>query len=256
MTETLYMIHGMWGGPWCWDEYLAYFSALGYSCHTPTLLYHDMTPGAKPDERLGTTSLLDYAEALEKEIRQLPERPILIGHSMGALLAQMLAARNLASAVVLLTPSAPAGILGLRLSLIRSFLSAHMKWGFWGKPMLQTLGEAHYSMLHRLTPEQQKSIIARLVPDSGRAMVEAGHWYLDRQHATRVDEAKVTCPVLVIAGEEDRITPASIVRKVARKYHADYKEFPGHAHWVLAEPGWEEIAGYVADWLKQLPKDN
>jgi alpha-beta hydrolase superfamily lysophospholipase len=77
---------------------------------------------------------------------------------------------------------------------------------------------------------------------------------LDAKKANKVDDSKVTCPVLVIAGAEDRITPASVVRKVAKKYKSvsTYKEFENHAHWVLGEPGWQEVAGYVKDWLDQV----
>jgi pimeloyl-ACP methyl ester carboxylesterase len=66
-----------------------------------------------------------------------------------------------------------------------------------------------------------------------------------------VDESRVTCPVLVIAGSEDRLTPASVVKQVADKYKAvsTYKKFPKHAHWVVGEPGWEEIAQYINEWL-------
>jgi len=55
-------------------------------------------------------------------------------------------------------------------------------------------------------------------------------------------------------GAEDRITPVSVVRQVAKKYNkvATYKEFAGHAHWVIGEPGWEEIAKYVSEWLDRL----
>ena len=69
-----------------------------------------------------------------------------------------------------------------------------------------------------------------------------------------VDPSRVTCPVLVIAGAEDRITPACVVRKVADKYKAvsTYKEFENHAHWVVGEPGWEEIAKFAADWIDQV----
>ena len=69
----------------------------------------------------------------------------------------------------------------------------------------------------------------------------------------------MTCPVLVIAGAEDRIAPVSIVKPVAKKYKAVsvYKEFKNHAHWVIAEPGWIEVADYVVKWLSQvLPKED
>jgi len=72
--------------------------------------------------------------------------------------------------------------------------------------------------------------------------------------AARVDAQKIRCPVLVIAGKEDRITPVPVVKKVAEKYKpvAAYREID-HTHWVIGEPGWEDTAGYVAEWLGGLP---
>ena len=62
------MIHGMWGGGWNWDNFKQFFEKKDYHCLTPTLRFHDVDPGAPPNPQLGTTSLLDYAEDLEKEI--------------------------------------------------------------------------------------------------------------------------------------------------------------------------------------------
>ena len=102
MAETIVMIHGMWGGPWCWESYEAYFEKEGYRCVTPTLRYHDIHPGNEPDSRLGRVSLIDYADDLEELIRGLDGPVILMGHSMGGLLTQILASRGLAD-----RPSAP-----------------------------------------------------------------------------------------------------------------------------------------------------
>ncbi|MEW6530690.1 MAG: alpha/beta hydrolase [Thermodesulfobacteriota bacterium] len=254
MTETIFMIHGMWGGPWHWENYKGVFEKEGYRCVTTTLRFHDVDPKDAPDARLGTTSLLDYAADLEREIRQLDVRPIIVGHSMGGLLAQMLGSRGLGKALVLLTPASPAGILALRPSVIKSFWSVQTTWAFWRKPMRQTFDEAVYSMMHLLSPVEQKEAYDKFVYESGRAAYEIGYWLFDSKKACKVDESKVTCPVLVVAGAQDRITPASVVRKVAKKYRtvATYKEFENHAHWVLAEPGWQEVAHYVRDWLAQI----
>ena len=118
--------------------------------------------------------------------------------------------------------------------------------------MRQTFEEAVYSMMHLLSERQQREIYGHFVYESGRAASEIGFWLLDPGKASHVDESKVTCPILVIAGAEDRITPASVVRKVAAKYGAvsTYKEFEGHSHWVVGEPGWEDIAQYIYDWLQ------
>jgi len=254
VTDTVFMIHGMWGNAGYWQNYKNVLERAGYRCVASTLRFHDMDPKAAPDPRLGKMSLLDYAEDLEREVRALGVQPILLGHSMGGLLAQMLAARGLGKAAVLLTPASPYGIIPIRVSVVRSFLSAMLRWGFWRRPMRQTFGEASYSMLQLLPPAEQRSAYEKFVYESGRAFCEIGFWPLDLRGAARVDAKKITCPMLVIGAAQDRITPASVVRRVAKKYRriATYKEFPNHAHWVVGEPQWEEVAAYVCQWLSQL----
>ena len=177
-----------------------------------------------------------------------------MGHSMGGLLAQILGSRGLAKGLVLLTPASPSGINALKYSVIKSFWSVLTKWGFWHKPNRLPFEAAVYSMLHLLPVEEQKAVYDRCVYESGRAASEIGFWFLDFKGASKVDQSNVSCPVLVVAGAEDRITPASVVRKVANKYEAisTYKEFENHAHWVIAEPGWEEIAEFAADWTSRM----
>ena len=114
MSETIFLIHGMWGGPWYWENYQRVFEQQGHRCIAATLPFHDMAPDDVPDPRLGTSSLLDYAAALEQEIGRIGLKPVVVGHSMGGLLAQILGSRGLAKALVLLAPSSPAGIMGLR----------------------------------------------------------------------------------------------------------------------------------------------
>lgn len=251
MPRTIVMIHGMFGGSWYWENFRRFFEAQGYHCIAPILRYHDMDPRDEPDLRLGTTSLLDYAADLETLIRELEEPPIVLGHSMGGLLAQILGSRGVAKALVLLTPASPAGILALRFSVLKTFREALFRPGFWKKPQRPSYELAVYGMLHLLPEAQQKEIYNRFVYESGRAAAEIGFWLFDPHHASRVDETKITCPMLVLGAKEDRATPAAVVRKVARKYRrvATYKEFANHAHWLLAEPGWEEVAGEIVKWL-------
>ena len=120
--------------------------------------------------------------------------------------------------------------------------------------MRQTFAEAVYSTMHLLTVEEQKRLFDRYVYESGRAACEIGFWFLDPKGAAKVDETRVTCPVLVIVGAQDRITPVSVVRKVAEKYKtvSTYRELPNHAHWLIVEPSWQEIAEDIADWLNQV----
>jgi len=218
MAETVVMIHGMWGGEWYWENFKGFFEKKGYHCVTPTLRFHNVDPTAIPHPQLGTTSLLDYAEDLEKQIRQLGVLPVLMGHSMGGLLAQVLGSRGLAKALVLLTPASPYGINALKPSVIRSFRSALTRWAFWRKPIRQTFNEAAYSMLNTMPAESQKKVFDRFVYESGRAASEIGFWFMDYKQTTKVDESRISCPVLVVGGVQDRITPVSVCRKIAEKY--------------------------------------
>ncbi len=253
MTNSIVMIHGMWGGGWYWENFKRFFESKGYKCYTPTLRHHDIDPKDKPASELGTTSLLDYAQDLEEYIRRLDDKPLLIGHSMGGLLSQILAARGVATGIVLLTPASPSGINALTYSVFKSFWGILTKWGFWRNAHRMSFNASVYSMLHLLPEKDQKSAYERFVYESGQAAFEIGFWYLDPKGAAKVDETKLTCPVLVIAGAHDRITPASVVRKVANKYKAvsAYKEFEDHAHWIIGERGWEEVAEYVSGWIDQ-----
>ena len=256
MSGTIVMIHGMWGGGWQWKNFKDFFEERGYQCIAPTLRHHDMDPKDNPNASLGCTSLLDYAQDLEKYIRDLDDKPFLMGHSMGGLLAQILGSRGLGQGLILLTPASPSGINALKYSVIKSFWSVLTSWGFWRNPNRLPFDAAVYSMMHLLPEDEQKSNYKRLVYESGRAAAEIGFWLFDFGGASKVDESKVTCPLLVVSGAQDRITPASVVRKVAKKYKSvsTYKEFENHAHWVIGEPGWEEIAEFVSYWLNQIPR--
>lgn len=252
MSKTVFMIHGMASGQWAWDNYRSVLEAAGYTCIAVTLPHHNTDPSADADPQLGTASLLDYAAVLEQQIRSLPEKPIVIGHSMGGLIAQMLAARGLAQAAVLMTPAPPAGILALTPSVLKTFSPIIGRWNFWKQPFRFPQHIAQYAILNRLSATEQAAEYARFVPESGRAAFEIGYWILDRKHATRVNAKKVTCPILVIGATEDRITPASVVKQVAKKYPtATYRQYDHHAHMIMQEDGWQSVAQDVLTWIKQ-----
>lgn len=255
MQKTIYMIHGMWCGGWVWDNFIRYFEKLGYQCIAPTLRHHNAKKNDDPHPDLGTTSLLDYISDLEKKITALDAPPIIMGHSMGGLLTQMLGSRGLASSLVLLSTAPPAGVFALKPTVLKSFFSSITTYGFWEKPIFPTFKEAVYSTLHQLSGDEQKEIYEKFVHESGKAGFEIGFYLFDKKGAAKVDETKVQCPMLVISGKKDRITPASVVKKTAAKYkQAEYREFEEFGHWVVGEPGWEKIAGYVAEWLDKNSK--
>lgn len=250
MKRTLLMIHGMMCSPAVWDNYRGFFESRGYRCITPALRYHDAAHNDQPDARLGTAGIEDYADDMEKIIGSLPSPPVLMGHSMGGLIAQMLAARGKAAAAVLLTPASPRGVFNLRYSVIKSFAAVMSKWKWYERPFRLGFNAMAYAMLNCMPPEKQRELYSQSVYESGRAAFQIGMWFFDKKKSTKVDYSSVKCPILVIAGKKDRIVPAGVVRSNAGRYAAaEYVELENHAHWVLGEPGWETIAGRILAWM-------
>ncbi|MFO7883737.1 MAG: alpha/beta hydrolase [Desulfobacteraceae bacterium] len=250
MSKTILMIHGMWGGSWCWDRFKGYFENRGYTCIAPDLRHHDITPKDPPPPGLGTTSLLDYAEDLEQIIQKLDEKPVVFGHSMGGLLAQILAGRGLAEAAVLITPAPPAGVVAVTWSMVKSFSEILLTWKFWKRPHRISFKTAEYAVLNRLPAADRKYVYSKMVWESGRAAAEICLWMLGVRGA-QVDAASLTCPVLVVSGSEDHITAGKVGRKIAARYKpsAAFLELEGYDHWMLDGPGWEKPAVCIYNWL-------
>jgi pimeloyl-ACP methyl ester carboxylesterase len=243
------MIHGGFCGPWAFDRLAGRFESAGHKVSRPALRFHD---GQTPPPALATTSLLDYAGDLEAELGDEP--PILVGHSMGGLIAQMLAARRKVAALVLLAPSPPWGVPPSTLFEIAAAQALLLKVGFWAQILEPDAGYAARHSFNRMGPAEREEMAARLVPESGRATFELMHWGLDMGRASEVDARKVDCPVLLLVGSEDRINPPGTVERIAALYkdRATFETRPGMSHWLIGEPGWEEVAGRALNWLGGL----
>ena len=248
---VIVMIHGMFVGPWCWDSYRSYFEQRGYRVITPTLRYHDRPLSSPPDPRMMEAGVRDYVADVEKVIRALDQKPIVIGHSMGGLIAQILASKGLAKSTVLIAPAVPRGINPISWTGIKSFWMNRQRFGHWREPLRPTFDGAVYSSLYLLPPDEQKKVFEKFTYESPQAAWEISFWYFDRQKVTYVDESKVACPVLTIVGAQDRLTPPAVARKINDKYKdvSTYREFERHSHFIIAEPGWEEVAKSIEAWI-------
>jgi pimeloyl-ACP methyl ester carboxylesterase len=252
LSGTIVMIHGMWCRGIVWDNYRVFFENAGYRCLVPTLRYHDSGLRETPDPRLASTGLSDYVSDLAALTGELDDPPILMGHSMGALLARIVATRVPAKALVLLTPAPAAGTWAiLNSSVMRAFRGPLSTWGFWKKPLPLRLDDAARFVLNNLSRPEQEEVFRTLTWESGKAAAEMGLWFLDRGRAARVDTSRVGSPVFVAGATLDRITPVAIARQTAGSCgeKTTYREYVDFAHWVLSEPGWERIAGDVREWL-------
>lgn len=253
MNRPVVLIHGMWCTGVDWARVRELLEPRGYSCHVPTLPAHE--PTADQPLRVGDKSLREYLAFLEDYIRRqnFGQPPILIGHSMGGLLAQQLAARMPVFALVLLTPAAPWGINTSGPQNLASYASVLGKWGFWRRPHKFSREAAAAYAHNGLSPERQKACYERMVHESGRAAYEIGLWWADWSKASANDASAVRCPVYVVSCGADRLTPAFAVRKVAALYpQAMHRHYPERGHWVIDDEETEEMIHGICGWLRPL----
>ncbi|MEM7119717.1 MAG: alpha/beta hydrolase [Pseudomonadota bacterium] len=254
MDKQVVLIHGAFAGPWSMEKFAGYFENRGWTSHTPALRFHDGDPHAEPDPAFADTSILDYTDDIAAFVETLDSPPIIGGHAVGALIAQKLAARGLAKGLVLLNSNAPWGVLPStddQRAVARGLMAGG---AFWEAPMRIDFDLIAPFALNKLDEETQHAVFDRLGPESGRVMFEMFFWMFDDHRATEVDIDKVTCPVLVVSGAEDRAVPTIVGKQIAELYgeRATYYEAPNQAHFIFLEPGWDTVAARCADWMDRI----
>jgi len=262
VTKRIVFIHGAWVTPLCWDQFRDFFSRLGYECLAPAWPGKDRTVAAirsdpSPLVRLGISEIVEhYAQV----IRGLDEPPILIGHSFGGLFVQILLDRGLGAAGVAIDSAPPRGVLVYEPTAFRALASVLLTWQGWRKVVHWSYDNFRYAFVHTLPEADARAAYGtQVTPETGRVFFQGGLAAFDGKRPAAVNFLNdKRSPLLLIAGEQDRIVPAAANRRNYRKYARSkavtaFHEFPGRTHWIIAQPGWDEVARYIADWLGSLP---
>jgi pimeloyl-ACP methyl ester carboxylesterase len=255
-TRTIAFVHGHFVTKRCWDPFIQRFEARGYKCLPIAYPLRDDTVEnlrrKHPDPALAHLTLAEVLEHHVHTIRSLDEKPIIVGHSFGGLLTQLLTQRDLGVASVAIDSVPPSNVVGTQWSFLRSLLPVinPLKRG---EPYLMPFKHFQYTFVNNMPlPAQREAYDRHVVPES-RVLGWGG-----LSSAARIDFTRDHAPLLMIAGSKDHIMPAALNRKNYKRYHTsqsvtEFKEFPGHSHYsIIAGPGWEEVADYALAWAERV----
>jgi len=241
---TIVMTHGAFCGGWAFDQFREPFEARGWTVLAPDL------PGHGAGGGVAGLSMRDYARAIERLCGDLPERPVLLGHSLGGLVCQLAARQVKPRALVLLAPSAPWGVAGASIEEAATAFGVAFADPFWSSAVTPDRGLMRSHSLDRTPKPLRDVILARLAPESGRAIREVLNWWLDPFMTTSVGLGALPGPSLALAGDRDVVHSAATVRQIAARVGATYRVMPGMSHWLIGEHGWEHVAETVLSWLE------
>lgn len=254
--KTVVFITGAFVSHYGWNNWKTYFEDRGYHCLVPPWLFKEGSPEElrtkHPDFRkLTEVGLWGLIEYYRKIIVNLDEKPVLIGHSTGGLIVQLLLQKGIAVAGIAIHSVPPVGVMSFKWSFIKSL------WGPLGlfrslkKTYLMTFEQWQYAFTNGMYIEdQKKSYYENVVPESRRVLRDC------LSSVAKIDFKKPHVPLLFIAGSTDHIMPASLNYSNFKKYKhsasvTEYKEFEGKNHFVLGLPSWEDEAEFSADWLER-----
>lgn len=254
MAKTILFIHGAWLTPASWEGFMAPFKAEGYECIAPAWPYMDrpieeLRSDPAPElKHLGVGDIVDHYARI---ISTLPEQPILVGHSFGGLMVQLLLDRGFGVAGVAIDPAPPRGVLAAPGAIVTS-LAVFSKWRGWAK--VHTMSEQGFrkGFAGKLAPEQQREYYREyIVPAPGRIFFQAA---FGAQTGVKYKNP-ARPPLMFTAGLEDKTVPPSMVRSNYKKQSragspTELLELPGFCHFVMKQDGWQDVAAKILDWLK------
>ena len=252
MKPKIIFIHGMFLTAKSWEKWVPYFEGLGYPCEAPPWPLHDREPAAMradPPAGLGTLGLAEVYRHYEEIIRREGGRVLAIGHSVGGLIVQKLAAAGLLRAGVCICPVAPNRMLSVDWDFLKN--SAAITNPLAGDEPYEMTGETFRENFGNTMSEEEsrRAWQEYAVPESRKVLRDI------LGEEGQIDTDKPHVPLLFLAAREDKIIPDSLVRHNAhaytdtRSYHESF-DFTGRGHFICGQDGWEEVALRAANWLE------
>jgi len=253
-------VHGLWLHAESWKKWIDFFHENGYET-TAASWPGDAETTEITRRNAGAVAgygVTEIANFIAKQIKKLERKPILIGHSFGGLLVQNLLGRNLATAAIAIDPAPIKGVSELPFSTLKSGFPVLGNPFNYGKAISLTEPQFRYGFTNAVSEQEAQVLYAKYaMPGPGRPLFQAATAAFNPNSATKVNvKNRTRGPLLLISGAEDHTVPPVLVKSTLRNYRhstavTDFKEFPRRGHSLTIDSGWQELAEYCLDWLKQ-----
>ncbi len=256
-SKTIVLIHGQWVTQSSWEKFKGYFESRGHKVIASPWpgINKDVVAMRRDPSSLNGIGIEDLVAHYTTIIRGLSEPPIIMGHSFGGLIAQLLIDKGFGAAGVAIDSVPPKGILVLPFSTYLALTPVFLQPSTFKKTFIFTFEKWWKVFARTLSESEARGEFEReVIPAPGRAIFQAALSNVTPNSTATINfRNNARAPLLFICGEKDVLMPAALNRKNFRKYAAssaitEYKEFPGRSHYIIAEKGWEEVAQYALDW--------
>jgi pimeloyl-ACP methyl ester carboxylesterase len=255
--DTIVLIHGFWVTPRSWENWKAHYEAKGFRVLTPAYPGFEVEVEAlnADPSGIGDLTLAQIVDHLITVVAPLDKPPILMGHSAGGALTQILLDRGYGAAGVVLNSAPTEGVRLVPLSQLRSTFVAFKNPANRHRPVGFTAEQWHYAFTNTFSEEESKRLYERYhVPASGRILWDAtlANFMPGPQDAYVDYKNENRAPLLFVSASEDHLMPPSIQRSNHKHYKSgavtEIREYEGYPHLLPSAPGWERIADEVLDW--------
>ena len=255
-ARPIVLVHGLWLTPRSWEGWKERFETRGRRVLAPAWPrmrgeVEDLRRDPSALNGLGLTEVVDHYEGI---VRGLDRPPLIMGHSFGGLVTELLLDRGLGAAGVAISPAQVKGVLRLPPAQLRATFPALANPANRNRTVELTPKQFHYNFTNTMAQEEARAVYDRYqVPGPGRLIFQAAFANINPRAENKVDFHKRDRPPLLIVGfEQDHTVPASLSRDAAKRLGkseavVEYKEYAGRPHFAGA-PGWEEVADHALDW--------
>lgn len=254
-SKTIVFVTGAFVSHKGWSEWQTYFESKGYKTVAPSWPHKEGSPAElrskHPDKNPGLAALTlsELVDHYADIVKSFPEKPIVIGHSLGGLITQIIVNRDLAAAGVAIHSVPPLGVFPYEFSFLKAGWKSLGLFTSLKKTYLMSFKDWQYAFVTGMPPEEQKIAYEQNTIPESKTVARGG-----LSSAAKVDFKKPHAPLLLTSGSTDTITPAHLNKRNFKKYAQngsvlEYKEFERRNHFVVGQPGWQVDADYILNWI-------